>query len=203
MWNLQSRRMRSAVVAGAVGLAILTPASVAAADSTVSAAPPLAASLRPDTIEPATVDGSAGVQPNAVTYEVNPWGCSSEAQNPHPSGHYPGTVAAVAVHSCTGYFGIDRRISTYPDRQSLEAWLYYQSCFLFICSWNQADHWASGVVSSSVAIKIVHTLAANCANGNATQWRLVAAGTSYGFNGSQYATYSSTAGNIQTIACGR
>ena len=136
MWNLQSRRMRSAVVAGAVGLAILTPASVAAADSTVSAAPPLAASLRPDTIEPATVDGSAGVQPNAVTYEVNPWGCSSEAQNPHPSGHYPGTVAAVAVHSCTGYFGIDRRISTYPDRQSLEAWLYYQSCFLFICSWS-------------------------------------------------------------------
>jgi hypothetical protein len=62
-------------------------------------------------------DGRAAV-------DCNPWGCATTTWNPHLSGHYHGTVAALAIHKCSGYWGPDRRIETYPEWQKLEAWLY-------------------------------------------------------------------------------
>jgi hypothetical protein len=136
------------------------------------------------------------------TSEQNPWGCTVNAQNPHLSGHYPGTVAAVAVHGCAGYWGGSRQIPTWPQYSTLEAWLYHQSCFLFVCWWSESDHLYSGRVYPSQWVIFSLTTAANCTNSNNTQWRLYAVGTSYGYNGSSWQTYSASAFNIQTLTCG-
>lgn len=135
--------------------------------------------------------------------EVNPWGCFTQADSPHASGHYPGTAAALATHACAGYRGPNLAIGTYPDTQSLKAWLYYYNCVLIFCGWNQVDYLNTGSISGSVLIKLTLTVSANCNNGNSTQWRLAADGTSYGFNGSSYQTYASHAESYATFACGR
>jgi hypothetical protein len=146
-------------------------------------------------------DKGKAVAPAAVTLEYNPWGCSTSTDNPHLSGHYPGTSAALASHTCSGYYGPNRLIRTWPDRTILEGWLYYESCFLIFCSWNQVDHRVAGW--DYVSRNLYLTLAANCNNGNNTKWRLVATGGSYGYNGSGYQTYYSTSQSISTFACGR
>lgn len=201
--RVPKRRLRSALALAFVA-ALLAATPVGAANPEKSSRPsPTPGQGTTSTSDSAqsTTNGAAAAA--AVAPEFNPWGCSTRTDQPHASGHFPGTAAALAVHSCTGYFGGNRTIRTYPDTQTLNAWLYYESCFFFVCSWNQADTWSSGPVSSAVAIQISHTLAANCNNGNSTRWRLVANGSSYGFNGSQYQTYYSTSESIATFACGR
>lgn len=139
----------------------------------------------------------------ASTVEYNPWGCTTYTENPHQSGHYPGTVAALAEHRCTGYYGANRSIRTYPTYQTLEAWLYFEHCdWVIFCGWVQRDHWNSGQVSSSVTIRPGHVMAGNCVNDVSVRWRVLAYGSSYGFDGSAYKTYTSQDEKIVTLACG-
>ena len=202
MYRLSSRLSRGFAIASVALLVLVAP--VAAADPHGATGVSPLATVHPDVATPSVAHGSGVKAATSTGYELNPWGCSTQTQNPHLSGHYLGTVAAVAIHNCNGYYGANPSIRTYPTTQTLEAWLYYNSCFLFIfCSWNQVDHWSSGPVSSSVSINLGHTLAANCNNGNSTSWRLDAHGTSFGWNGSSYTTYASDSQNNVTLACGR
>jgi hypothetical protein len=201
MRGLRKRSVQVVALGLAGALFAVSPMAVAAKDPSQGTSAPSASGI--DTAQSKETGGRGGIQQASIFYETNPWGCSTEVQDPHLSGHYPGTVAAAAVHKCTGYYGANTSISTYPSTQSLEAWLYFESCFLFVCGWNQVDHWSSGTVNRSVAIMLSHTLAANCNNGNTTRWRLYAHGTSYGYNGSAWVTYSRWPENIKTLACGR
>lgn len=138
---------------------------------------------------------------SASTIELNPWGCSTYTENPHLSGHYPGTVAALAEHRCTGYYGANRSIQTYPTYQTLEAWLYFEHCdWVIFCGWVQSDHWNSGRVYAATTIRPGHVMAGNCVN--SVRWRVLAYGSSYGYNGSVYQTYTSQDEKIVTLACG-
>ncbi len=157
---------------------------------------------------PSAVDAAGGAGGAAQTtsaaatssVELNPWGCTTTTDNPHLSTHFPGTVAAHGYHSCTGYWGTNYSIPTWPDYQTLEVWLYYESCFLIFCGWNQVDHWASG--ANYVATKLDWVVEANCNNSNSTRWRIYAAGSSYGFGGSSKQLYTSSSEKIATVGCG-
>jgi hypothetical protein len=194
-------RLRLLTVAMAASIVVVMPTTA------LGKSPATAAVGLPSTqLDQVGSNATAGqpIQPGAAYWnDFNVWACHSEAQNPHLSGHYNGTVAAVALHTCAGYRGSNYLISTYPDWQTMEGWLYYESCFLLFCGWNQVDHWYSGTVTSDVSIYLTHTLAANCSNGNSTRWRLYGHGQSHGFNGSQIATWQSYVENIQTLGCGR
>ena len=186
MKSLNSRWLRVMTLTCAAMMLAATPVAAATAKSTTAGGP-----------------GTIQLETTQYWRETNPWRCDSQAQDPHLSGHYPGTAAAVGIHRCLGYYGSNSSIRTFPIYQTLETWLYYESCFFFICGYNQADHWSSGEVGSAVTITVSHTAAANCNNGNNTKWRLLVHGSSYGFNGSQNATYTSSVENVKTFACGR
>lgn len=195
--RIRERRLLRVVLA--VVLLISLPGAVAAKDPSNGRGHG-APTGQIDAVEVAPT-GSGEAVAQAVTYEYNPWGCRTETQNPHQSGHYPGTVAAVANHICTGYRGGNRSISTYPTSHDVRAYLYYESCFFFYCSWNQVD--TDYVMGTNLNPTIGRTLSANCHNSNSTRWRIVANGSSTGFNGTQVTTYYSTSETIVTLACGR
>ena len=184
-----SRPASRRVVALVLGLFLVTVASPVAAAG-------------PSTTVDAAANGGTGTKSavTAASVELNPWGCSTTTQNPHMSTHFPGTVAAVAIHQCTVYWETNYSIPTYPDYQTLDATLYYESCFLIFCGWNQVDHWSSG--ANYVATKLSRTLEANCNNSNSTRWRIYATGSSYGFSGSSMKLYTSAAETIATVGCG-
>jgi hypothetical protein len=147
---------------------------------------------------PTEADGSQ-TAPAPDSVELNPWQCLAYVQSPHLSGHYPGTVAAVAGVRCSGYYGPNHAIPTWPEWISEEGWLYYQTCFLFICSWNQIDHRYSGHNYDATAI--AYTLAANCNNGNTQRWLVQSRGYAYGFNGTSWQAYTGTAQTELNLAC--
>ena len=126
------------------------------------------------------------IQPAVVI--SNPWGCVVQANNPHLSGHYPGTAAASAQISCS---------DSVPNLE-LQVWLYYQWCFFFVCTWNQADF--NGVYVQGRNY-VYLTAAANCNNSNSTPWQIVAAAKGWFDNGTT--DYTATVSNTQTFQCGR
>ena len=130
----------------------------------------------------------ATVVPMVAAY-YNPWGCLVRADNPHLSGHYPGTVAAHGEVNCRSN----------PQNLELDIHVQSQSCFFFICSWTTRgnnsvyyNNWGRSWIALDVG--------ANCNNSNSTAWRLEASSSAWLTGGT---TYKATVDSPQiTIACG-
>ncbi len=121
------RLVRSAIIGASLVVALAAP-SVALAASNGSAPHGTPGHDGPSRSQLVYSSGPVGVngtiKPN-IALDVNPWGCYSQSNNPHLSGHNPGYVSAIGTTTCT---------SVPPDNYT-EGVLYRQDCFLFFCSW--------------------------------------------------------------------
>lgn len=143
------RRMRRLV--GSV-IAVVSVMAMLAVPSVALAANHSGSHGKPGHTEPSNAQlvrssgtsGASGTISANAALDVNPWGCYSQSNNPHLSGHNPGYVSAIGTTTC----------SVAPPDNYTDGALYRQDCFLIFCKWTEvgSDEQDLSFVTSTRAI---------------------------------------------------